>query len=170
MYVVGVSSKLSNTISTYKTWFLSYPPVPPFFSLFLQTRGSVASFLGGGEGCFLFCLLFFLWKQEHPNTPASAPALLLYLIVGLGCQKSRLHQFLRHFGCHISYQSALRSLLFHHAMGICCIGFDSRAALKPLHPRSLICASTPALPPFPSCSLCALRSSLKTDRWIMQIK
>lgn len=148
--------------------FLS--PRAPIFFPFPADKRQCSFFSGGGGGCFLFCLLFFLWKQEHPNTPASAPALLLYLIVGLGCQKSRLHQFLRHFGCHISYQSALRSLLFHHAMGICCIGFDSRAALKPLHPRSLICASTPALPPFPSCSLCALRSSLKTDRWIMQIK
>lgn len=97
MYVVGVSSKLSNTIFTYKMCFLSFlSPLASIFPPFLpQTRGSLASF----------------WETGTSKHPRSALTILLLWIVDLGCQKSRLHQFLNHLICHISHPSALHSAL-----------------------------------------------------------
>lgn len=154
MYVVGVSSKLSNTIFTYKMCFLSFlSPLASIFPPFLpQTRGSLASF----------------WETRTSKHPRSALTILLLWIVDLGCQKSRLHQFLNHSDLsHLSPKClALCSCVRPWAHPVLAV---PAKLLWHFHPLG---ASAGAWPSACHPSLCGdsgLGSSLKPDHWIMQV-
>lgn len=82
MYVVGVSSKLSNMIFTYKMCCLSF--LSPLVSIFLP-------FFHRQEAVWLL-----FWETGTSNHPSSSSDHTAVWIMDLGCQKSRFHQFLNH--------------------------------------------------------------------------
>lgn len=154
MYVVGVSSKLSNTIFTYKTWFLSYPPLSPFFLPFPADKRQ--------------CSCFFLetGTSKYPSIGSNSVALVNQ---GFGVAEEQVTPISTTYGSIMFLTKLLTLPAVTQAMGTCYLGFGSKTAIKPSHPQCLVSVHQ-RLPPFLLCWLCGLWSSLKTDHWIMQIK
>lgn len=123
MYVVGVSSKLSNTIFTYKTWFLSYPPLSPFFFPFPADKRQ--------------CSCFFLetGTSKYPSISSNSVALVNQ---GFGVAEEQVTPISTTYGSVMFLTKLLTLPAVTRAMGTCYLGFGSKAALKPSHPQCLV--------------------------------
>lgn len=123
MYVVGVSSKLSNTIFTYKTWFLSYPPLSPFFFPFPADKRQ--------------CSCFFLetGTSKYPSIGSNSVALVNQVF---GVAEEQVTPISTTYGSVMFLTKLFTHPAVTRAMGTCYLGFSSKAALKPSHPQCLV--------------------------------
>lgn len=137
MYVVGVSSKLSNTIFTYKMCCLSFLSLLAsiFLPFFFHRQEEVWLLFG---------------KQGHLNTPAAALTIHTAVVNhGFGVSEEQGTSISEPFWSIMSLTQVPCTLLLCQALGTPGVGCDSKAAVTLSPPWCLSWCLTHCLPPFP---------------------